>query len=89
MENNEIINNEEIMETAKEVIETTSKGGAKKVVSVGAGIVIGVVATKYVLMPLGNKIKAHLKKRKLKNYSTVDTSDDLDEVSFVEVDDEE
>lgn len=57
METNEIINNEEVMETAGELVTATS-GKGMKVAAVGIGIALGGLAYKFAVKPMMDKIKA-------------------------------
>lgn len=86
MENNEIMNNEEIIETAMEIANTTSNRGLNKAASIGLGVLIGAVATKYVLIPVGAKVKTWHEERKAKKYVAVDNDDYADE-DVIDLDD--
>lgn len=81
MEENNIMNNEEVMETTtEEIVEAASKGGFKKVATFGLGMIAGVVAYKYVLKPVGAKIKTWNEERKAKKQVVDDaTFDEVDE----------
>lgn len=83
MEGNNIMNNEEVMETTtEEIVEAASKGGFKKVATFGLGMIAGVVAYKYVLKPVGAKIKTWNEERKAKKQV-------VDDAVFDEVDETE
>lgn len=81
MEENNIMNNEEVMETtAEEIVEAASKGGFKKVATFGLGMIAGVVAYKYVLKPVEAKIKTWNEERIAKKQVVADaTYDEVDE----------
>lgn len=81
MEENNIMNNEEVMETTEEIVEAVSKGDFKKVTAFGLGMLAGVVAYKYVFKPAGTKIKTWYGNRKTKK-------DDVVDCEFVVEDDE-
>lgn len=86
METNEIMTNEEVIETAGEIVEATSKKGLNKAASLGLGVVIGAVAAKYVLMPAGAKVKNWYEERKAKKHGYVNA--DYREAENVEPEDE-
>lgn len=59
METNEIMNNEEVIETtAEEVTKVSSGKGFKVAAGVGLAVLVGVIAYKYVGKPMIAKIKA-------------------------------
>lgn len=62
MEPNEMMVNEEVVETAteatEEIVKKSSGKGFKIVSGVGLAIVLGGLAIKYVVIPTANKIKA-------------------------------
>lgn len=87
MENNEIINNDEVIEKATEIVKTTSNNGFSKVGSVGLGIIIGALASKYVLQPAGLKIKTWREERKAKKHGYVNA--DYREVDNVDAEAED
>lgn len=62
MEPNEMMVNEEVVETAteatEEIVKKSSGKGFKIVSGVGLAIVLGGLAIKYVVIPTTNKIKA-------------------------------
>ena len=62
MEPNEMMVNEEVVETAteatEEIVKKSSGKGFKIVAGVGLAIVVGGLAVKYVIIPTANKIKA-------------------------------
>lgn len=81
MEGNNIMNREEVMETTtEEIVEAASESGFKKAATLGLGMIVGVVAYKYVLNPVGAKIKMWNEERKAKKQTVVDVSfDEVDE----------
>ena len=58
MENNEILTNEEVMETTEEIVNASSGKGFKVAAGIGLAVLAGVVAYKYIGKPLLAKIKA-------------------------------
>lgn len=58
MENNEVLNNEEVIETTQEVL-TESGDGSLIAAGVGLGLLASVVAYKYAIKPIVAKIKKH------------------------------
>lgn len=59
METNEIMNNEEVMETTtEEIVKASSGEGFKVAAGVGLAVLAGVVIYKYVGKPMIAKIKA-------------------------------
>lgn len=62
MEANEMMVNEEVVETAteatEEIVKKSSGKGFKIAAGVGLAIVLGGLAIKYVVIPTANKIKA-------------------------------
>ena len=59
METNEIMNNEEVIETtAEEVTKVSSGKGFKVAAGIGLAVLVGVIAYKYVGKPVIAKIKA-------------------------------
>lgn len=84
METNEIMNNEEVMDTTEEIIKTASKGGFSKVATIGVAMIAGGLAYKFVVAPVVGKLK-EIKARKgfrvvddevvVENVETVDEND--------------
>lgn len=72
----EILTNENVIETTEDVIETVDSCKAVKVVAgVGGAVILGVVAYKFIVKPIRAKIKA-------KKDDTVETKVEVvDEVS--------
>lgn len=59
METNEIINNEEVMETTtEEIVKASSGRGLKVAAGIGLAVLAGVVIYRYVGKPMIAKIKA-------------------------------
>ena len=58
MENNEILTNEEVMETTEEIVNASSGKGIKVAAGIGLAVLAGVVAYKYIGKPLLAKLKA-------------------------------
>ena len=59
METNEIMNNEEVMETAtEEIVKASSGKGFKVAAGIGLAVLAGVVIYRYVCKPMIAKIKA-------------------------------
>lgn len=57
METNEIMNNEEVMDTTEEIVKTASKGGFGKVATIGVAMIAGGLAYKFVVAPAVGKLK--------------------------------
>lgn len=84
METNEIMNNEEVMDTTEEIVKTASKGGFSKVAAIGVAMIAGGLAYKFVVAPVVGKLK-EIKARKgfrvvdnevvVENVETVDEND--------------
>ncbi len=84
METNEIMNNEEVMDTTEEIVKTASKGGFSKVATIGVAMIAGGLAYKFVVAPVVGKLK-EIKARKgfrvvdnevvVENVETVDEND--------------
>lgn len=72
MEPNEMMVNEEVVETAteatEEIVKKSSGKGFKIAAGVGLAIVLGGLAIKYVVIPTANKIKA----KKQQNSDVID-----------------
>lgn len=65
MENNEILTNEEVMETTEEIVNASSGKGFKVAAGIGLAVLAGVVAYKYIGKPLLAKIKAQKEKQEI------------------------
>lgn len=67
MTTNEIMNNEEVIEaTAENIVEESSNKNLKLATGVGCGILVGLLAYKYIAKPVGTKIKDKIMNRKTK-----------------------
>lgn len=86
MENNELMNSsEEIMETtAEELTKTNHYVGLKGVSTIGLAMIAGALTYKYVVTPAVSKIKTWHENRKVKNQQG-----DVIDGSFEEVENEE
>lgn len=58
METNEIMTNEEVIETTEEIVKTGTGKWLKVAAGVGLAVLVGGLAYKYVAKPLVAKIKA-------------------------------
>jgi hypothetical protein len=58
MDENEIMNNEEVIERAEEIVKTNSGMGLKVGIGVGATILVGGITYRFVVKPLIAKYKA-------------------------------
>lgn len=90
MEPNEMMVNEEAVETAaeatEEIVKKSSGRGFKIAAGVGLVIVIGGLAVKYVIIPTANKIKA----KKQQDSDVIDTEfSEADENADQETDEED
>lgn len=65
MENNEIMTNEEVMETTEEIVNASSGKGFKVAAGIGLAVLVGVVAYKYIGKPLLAKLKAQKEKQEI------------------------
>lgn len=80
MENNEIMTNEEVMETTEEIVKVSSANGFKKAAAFGLVFIAGYVAGKYIIDPTIARIKA----RKLnKQMVEQDDFEDFEEATIV------
>jgi len=62
---NEIMTNEEVMETTEEIAKVGLSKGFKIGVGIGLAVLIGGVTYKYVVKPLVAKIKANKERQKI------------------------
>ena len=69
---NEIMNNEEVIETTEEIVKATSNGGMKTAAIVGGSMILGGLAYKFVVAPTVAKVKNWREKRKAAKYQDVD-----------------
>ena len=65
MENNEIMTNEEVMETTEEIVKVSSANGFKKAAAFGLVFIAGYVAGKYIIDPAVARIKAQRLNKKM------------------------
>ena len=72
METNEIMNNEEVMDTTEEIVKTASKGGFSKVATIGVAMIAGGLAYKFVVAPAVGKLKEIKGFRVVENETTVE-----------------
>lgn len=87
METNEIMNNEEVIETtAEKVAEVSSNDSLKVVAGVGLGIFIGMLAYKYAVIPATAKLKAYCDNKKTTKQQ--DLKDEVVEGEYVELENE-
>lgn len=89
MEPNEMMVNEEVVETAteatEEIVKKSSGKGFKIAAGVGLVIVIGGLAVKYVIIPTANKIKA----KKQQNSTPIDVEAEVVDEDSTEPETEE
>jgi len=84
--NNEIMNNEEVIETAtEEIVKATSNGGMKKATTIGLAMIAGALTYKFLVVPTAAKFKNWRENRK-----TVVTQpqDDTIDGEFMDLDEE-
>lgn len=90
MENNEIMNNnEEVMETAEEIVKATSDGGFKKATTIGLAMIAGALTYKFVVIPAAAKIKNWRENRKTVNQQEEVIDGEFEECVDTEEDSEE
>ena len=84
MENNEIMNNEEVIETAtEEIVKATSNGGMKKATTIGLAMIAGALTYKFVVVPAAAKFKNWRENRKtVVNQQQDDAIDERSEKSM-------
>lgn len=66
MENNNEIMNEEVIETAEEIVKTSSGNSFRKVAGIGLAIIAGGLASEFVVKPAVARFKAWRKTRQAK-----------------------
>lgn len=77
---NEILTNENVVETAEEVIEKVdSCKGMKIAAGVGGAVILGVIAYKFIVKPIIAKVKAEKEMVDTEAETTDDTSEHSDE----------
>lgn len=65
METNEIMENEEVIETTEEIVKTGSGKGLKIVAGVGLTVLVGGLLCKYVVIPAVAKYKARKQEQQI------------------------
>ena len=78
MDTNEIMVNEDVIETTEEIATASSGNGIKKAVGTGLTLLVGFVAYKYVIKPVVTKIKAKKEQQKIDK--------DFDDVEYTDID---
>ena len=86
METNEIMNNEEVMDTTEEIVKTASKGGFSKVATIGVAMIAGGLAYKFVVAPVVGKLK---ERKARKGFRVVDDEVVVENVETVDENDSE
>ena len=77
---NEILTNENVVETAEEVVETVNScKGMKIMAGVGGAVILGVIAYKFIVKPIIAKVKAEKEMVDTEAETTDDTSEHSDE----------
>lgn len=89
MENNEIMNNDEVMETTEEIVNAVSHSGMKTATTIGLAMIAGALTYKFVVVPATAKLKNWCKNRKTKvDQELENISEDEDVVEETEDDSE-
>ncbi len=91
MENNEIMNNEEVMETATEgIVKATSNSSClSSVTKIGLAMVAGGLICKFVVEPGVKKLKRWAEDRTAKKVVSEQTTENVVDSDFTEANDEE
>lgn len=91
MENNEIMNNEEVMETAtEEIVKATSNSSCiSSVTKIGLAMVAGGLICKFVVEPGVKKLKRWSEDRAAKKVVSDHDTDNVVDGDFTEIDEEE
>jgi len=77
---NEILTNENVVETAEEVVETVNScKGMKIAAGVGGAVILGVIAYKFIVKPIIAKVKAEKEMVDTEAETTDDISEHSDE----------
>ena len=77
---NEILTNENVVETAEEVVETANScKGMKIAAGVGGAVILGAIAYKFIVKPIIAKVKAEKEMVDTEAETTDDTSEHSDE----------
>lgn len=71
METNEIMTNEEVIETTEEIAKASSGKAFKVTVGLGLGVLAGVLAYRYIVKPMIAKIKEEKEQQKIEAEGTV------------------
>lgn len=88
MENNEIMTNEEVMETTEEIVKVSSANGFKKAAAFGLVFIGGYVAGKYIIDPAIAHIKARKRNKQMVEQGDFDDFEETEIVSGETVDEE-
>ncbi len=77
---NEILTNENVVETAEEVVETVNScKGMKIAAGVGGAVILGAIAYKFIVKPIIAKVKAEKEMVDTEAETTDDISEHSDE----------
>lgn len=77
---NEILTNENVVETAEEVVETVNScKGMKIAAGVGGAVILGIIAYKFIVKPIIAKVKAEKEMVDTEAETTDDISEHSDE----------
>ncbi len=88
MENNEIMTNEEVMETTEEIVKVSSANGFKKAAAFGLVFIAGYVAGKYIIDPAIAHIKARKRNKQMVEQGDFDDFEEAEIVSGETVDED-
>lgn len=80
METNEIMENEEVIETTEEITKAGSGKGLKIVAGVGLTVLVGGLLCKYVVIPAVAKYKARKQEQQIIDAEETDYSEENEEV---------
>lgn len=80
METNEIMENEEVIETTEEIAKAGSGKGLKIMAGVGLTVLVGGLLCKYVVIPAVAKYKAHKQEQQMFNAGEADYSEENEDV---------
>ena len=80
METNEIMENEEVIETTEEIVKTGSGKGLKIAAGVGLTVLVGGLLCKYVVIPAVAKYKARKQEQQMIDTEESDSSEEPEEV---------
>lgn len=81
METNEIMENEEVIETTEEIVKTSSGKGLKIAAGVGLTVLVGGLLCKYVVIPAVAKYKARKQEQQIIiDAEEIDYSEENEEV---------